>query len=110
MPQRFASILIIFLGLGIAANAAQNSPAQESVAPCGPNVSDSRNVAKDSRCFELRTYTVPPGQLDKLHMRFRDHTMALFKKHRMTVVGFWHPTNKPNTLIYLLRFKDRQAR
>jgi hypothetical protein len=28
----------------------------------------------------------------------------------MTIVGFWHPTNKPNTLVYLMAYKDRAAR
>jgi hypothetical protein len=82
-------------------------------APCGPGLTDTKNVAPDSRCFELRTYTVQPegpGDLDMLHRRFRDHTNALFRKHGMTIVGFWHPTNKPNALVYLLAYKDRAAR
>lgn len=30
--------------------------------PCGPNLpAEIKNVAKDSRCFELRTYTVREG-------------------------------------------------
>jgi hypothetical protein len=81
-------------------------------APCGPGVTD-KNVASDSRCFELRTYTVRaegPGSIDLLHSRFRQHTNRLFRKHGMEIVGFWHPTNKPNTLIYILAYKDRAAR
>ena len=31
--------------------------------------------------FELRTYVTNPGKLDNLNARFRDHTVALFKKH-----------------------------
>ncbi len=67
-------------------------------------------AAKDSRCFELRTYTAPPGKLAALHARFRDHTSALFKKHGMTIVGYWEPTELPDTLIYMLAYKDREAR
>jgi len=80
--------------------------------PCGPNLpGDIKNVSKDSRCFELRTYTVQPGSsLDLLHSRFRDHTTALFKKHGMTIIGYWQPVAKPNTLIYLLAYKDGAAR
>lgn len=81
-------------------------------APCGPGVTD-KNVAPDSRCFELRTYTVRaegPGSIDLLHSRFRQHTNRLFRKHGMEIIGFWHPTNKPNTLIYILAYKDRAAR
>lgn len=33
--------------------------------------------------FELRTYTTNDGKLDNLNARFRDHTVALFKKHGM---------------------------
>ena len=80
--------------------------------PCGPNLPhDIKNVAKDSRCFELRTYTVREGSsIDLLHSRFRDHTTALFKKHGMTIVGYWQPVTKPNTLIYILAYKDGAAR
>ena len=81
-------------------------------APCGPGVAD-KNVAPDSRCFELRTYTVRaegPGSIDLLHSRFRQHTNRLFRKHGMDILGFWHATSKPNTLIYVLAYKDRAAR
>jgi hypothetical protein len=81
--------------------------------PCGPNLpSGIKNVARDSRCFELRTYTVREGagNIDVLHSRFRDHTNALFKKHGMTVVGFWQPVAKPDQLIYILAYKDAAAR
>ena len=124
MAPRVAVTGLIVVGLTIAIGAAQNAPAgqtapagqaptdaQTPVAPCGPNLADSKNVAKDSRCFELRTYVVQPGSsLDLLHARFRDHTNALFAKYGMTVIGYWHPTNKPDTLIYMLAYKDRQAR
>ena len=45
------------------------------------------------RVFELRTYTVPEGRMDALHARSRDITCKYFKKHGMTVVGFWNPTD-----------------
>jgi hypothetical protein len=98
------------------APAAQAPPASPPgpPAPCGPGVT-GKNVASDSRCFELRTYTVKgegPGSIDLLHTRFRDHTNRLFMKHGMTIVGFWQPSNPgmENTLIYLLAYKDRAAR
>ena len=82
--------------------------------PCGPGVT-GKNVASDSRCFELRTYTVRaegPGSIDLLHTRFRDNTNRLFRKHGMEIVGFWQPNNPgmERTLIYLLAYKDRAAR
>src|SRR5687767_11476124 len=99
------------------APAAPAAPARGPAAPtppCGPGVT-GKNIASDSRCFELRTYTVKgegPGSIDLLHTRFRDHTNRLFTKHGMTIVGFWQPTNAgmENTLIYLLAYKDRAAR
>src|SRR5690242_5410984 len=79
--------------------------------PCGPNLPDIKNVARESRCFELRTYTVREGSsIDLLHSRFRDHTTALFRKHGMTIVGYWQPVTKPNVLIYILAYKDAAAR
>lgn len=62
--------------------------------------------------FELRTYITPPGKLAALNARFRDHTCALFKKHGMTLVGFWTPATGPtadNTLIYVLSHASKEA-
>lgn len=67
-------------------------------------------VAKDSRFFELRTYTAAPGKFDALHARFREHTTALFTKHGMTVVGYWEATDQADTLVYMLAYKNRQSR
>jgi hypothetical protein len=79
--------------------------------PCGPNLAEIKNVASDSRCFELRTYTVREGSsIDLLHSRFRDHTVELFKKHGIMMIGFWQPVTKLNTLTYLLAYKDGVAR
>src|SRR2546422_203366 len=119
-----AGLIVIVIGLSLAA-AAQSAPAGQAAAPqagrgappaptpaCGPNLpADVRNVAKDSRCFELRTYTVREGSsIDLLHTRFRERTTALFKKHGMTIIGYWQPVAKPNTLIYILAYKDAAAR
>ena len=43
--------------------------------------------AEDGPVFEMRTYYANEGKLDALKARFRDHTVALFKKHGMTNVG-----------------------
>ncbi|MCG8653309.1 MAG: NIPSNAP family protein, partial [Pirellulales bacterium] len=62
--------------------------------------------------FELRTYTTHEGKLDDLHARFRDHTVALFKKHGIESVGYWVPVDGPkskNTLIYVIRHQSRDA-
>lgn len=80
----------------LAASASQ--PASSAPAPGG-------------RAFELRTYTASPGKLDALNARFRDHTIALFRKHGMEVVGFWEPTEKEagagEKLVYLLAHESR---
>ena len=70
--------------------------------------------SNDSPCYELRTYHTPPGKLEELHARFRNHTMKLFEKHGMTNIGYWVPMDKDkgadNTLIYLLAYPSRAAR
>ena len=65
-----------------------------------------------TRVFEIRTYTTPPGKLDALNARFRNHTVKFFERHGMTNVGYWTPTDSPlseSTLIYVLAHKDREA-
>ena len=83
-------------------------------APPAPTIAPSPSLAKDSRCYELRTYYAAPGKLEELHARFRNHTMRLFKKHGIEVVGFWGPTDKEkgseNTLVYVLVYPSREAR
>ena len=97
-------------GAAPAAPAGQPARGPQPTPPCGPNLT-IKNVDKQSRCFELRTYTVREGSsIDLLHSRFRDHTTALFKKHGMTVIGYWQPVAKPDTLIYILAYKDAAAR
>ncbi len=99
--------LVSILSLVTTVAAAQNAPAPPTIAP-------SPSLAKDSRCFEIRTYYAAPGKLEELHARFRNHTMKLFKKHGMEVVGFWGPTDKEkgseNTLVYVLAYPSREAR
>lgn len=66
---------------------------------------------KDTRCFEMRVYYAPPGKLDDLHARFRDHTVKLFEKHGITNLGYFVPLdNTNNTLIYFLAYPSREAR
>ncbi len=65
------------------------------------------------RIFELRTYRAEPEKLERLNARFRDHTLRLFAKHGMEVIGFWEPVDETGaeggTLVYLLAFESRQA-
>ena len=35
------------------------------------------------KVYELRTYTAPPGKLNELLARFRQHTLKIFERHGM---------------------------
>ena len=73
-----------------------------------------KSVPAGSRLFELRTYIATPGHLADLNARFRDHTLALFKKHGITNVAYWNlmPDQKgaADTLVYLLAHASAEAR
>lgn len=87
-------------------------PAPAPTPACGPGQpASSKSVDKASRCFELRTYTVQEGSsIEVLHNRFRTATSRLFMKHGMQIVGYWQPVTMPNTLIYMLAYKDNAER
>ncbi len=65
------------------------------------------------RLIEMRTYTTPDGKIEALDARFRDHTIALFAKHGLESIGYYHPVDADKgagkTLVYFLAFKDREA-
>jgi hypothetical protein len=63
----------------------------------------------NTRVYELRTYTTLPGRLPALNKRFADHTMKLFEKHGIRNEMYWIPTDKDNTLIYLLSHESLEA-
>jgi hypothetical protein len=66
-----------------------------------------------SHVYALRTYVTPPGKLDALNARFREHTVALFRKHGIESFAYATPIEAEqgaeNTLIYLVRFPSREA-
>ena len=75
--------------------------------------------AKDSRCFEMRFYSVDPsrdgvgqfkGGINELHRRFREGEVEVFKKNGVDVMAVWQNLDEPDTLVYLLSYKDRAAR
>lgn len=79
----------------------------------------NRNVARDSRCFELRMYTVDTardgvdnfkGGIDELHQRFREKEVAIFEKHGAEIVAVWQDLGNPNTLVWMLAYRDRAHR
>ena len=57
--------------------------------------------------YEYRRYEAVPGRMPALNERFKNHTLGLFEKHGIKVIGFWEAiigTN--NVLHYLLAFDD----
>ena len=88
---------MLFAGLGVSALIADSPKGEKKT---------------DTRIFELRTYHAAPGKMEALNSRFRDHTCELFKKHGITIIGFWNPSEAKDadkTLIYLLAFPSREA-
>jgi len=66
---------------------------------------------KDTRVFEMRTYTAAPGKLDDLHARFRNHVVKLLGKHGIKDLGYWVPINNTeNKVIFVLMYPSREAR
>jgi hypothetical protein len=65
-----------------------------------------------NRVYELRTYTSYDGKLEAVKARFRDHTIAIFKRHGMESIGYWvpqDPEKSKNTLIYILAHPSLEA-
>ena len=95
----------LFLLLGVLLGLTFTVAAEDAASP---------SLAKNSRCFEMRTYYAAPGKLEALHARFRDHTNKLFVKHGIELVGYWVPMNKKgeyeNTLVYILGYPNKEAR
>src|SRR3954468_9987300 len=82
-----------------------------ALAPLVALTAGSPAAEKDTRVYEMRVYYAPPGKLDALNARFKDHTVKLFEKHGMTNVGYFTPIdNKDNKLVYFLSFPSKDAR
>ena len=87
----------------------------ESIFMTPTDYSPALKVEKSAkpRVFEMRTYTTPPGKIDALHARFRDHTMKLFSKHGMSHLAYWTPTDAEKgagtKLIYILAHDSKEA-
>jgi hypothetical protein len=48
--------------------------------------------------------------VDDLHQRFREKQTYLLEKHGAELIAFWQRLDNPNTLVWLLAFKDRSHR
>ena len=105
--MRHVVIIASLVAIALSGRGSAQDPG--AAAATGP----SPSIAKGSRTFELRTYHANPGKLEDLHRRFREHTIRLFKKHGMTIVGFWAPTAPAaatSTLVYVLAYASDEAR
>jgi hypothetical protein len=62
--------------------------------------------------YEERIYTIMPGKMADIERRFADHTLKLFEKHEVKVVGFWKTAIGRQTfeLVYILQYKDMNDR
>ena len=111
------AVMIGFSFCGIAH--AQRTPPP----PCGPagqlSSDFSTNVAADSRCFEIRMYTADTDRngggdydlaIDELHQRFREKELAIFEKHGAEIIAVWQNVEDPNTLVWMLAYRDRAHR
>lgn len=52
------------------------------------------------------------GKMGDLFERFRKHTIALFEKHGMKIIGFFSPVigDQTNCLTYILAYENLAAR
>jgi hypothetical protein len=124
-----SGIVIAAIAVGVAGTeevqAAQGGRGADAgpPAPCGPSGDLSpelgANVGADSRCFELRMYTADPtrdgvgpfsGGINELHQRFREKEVELFVKHGAEIIGTWQHLESPNTLVWMLAYRDRDHR
>jgi hypothetical protein len=65
--------------------------------------------AEGGLVYELRTYTAEEGKMEALHARFRNHTMKLFEKHGIKNIAYWTPTDKENTLVYVVAHQSQES-
>jgi len=64
--------------------------------------------------YELRIYEILPGRMDAIMARFSQHTMRVFERLDIEVVGFWQEVvGRSDRLVYITRFDsqaDREAK
>lgn len=71
-------------------------------------------AGETSPLYEMRRYTTNEGKLDNFDARFRDHTVALFEKHGITNLFYFHLSEgqegSGNTLLYFISAPSEEAR
>ena len=48
--------------------------------------------------------------IDELHQRFREKEVEIFENHGAEIVAVWQNLDDPNTLIWMLAYRDRAHR
>jgi len=104
-PQLTARVVLSFFAVATLPQFSVAEPNREEKSPGAAKVTSPQ-------VFELRIYTAAPGKMEKLHKRFRDHTLKMFEKHGIKSVGYWTETeqSKPERLYYLVAYPDRESR
>ena len=78
----------------------------------------AKNVDPKARCFEVRQYLVDRarvgtgtfnGSINELHQRFREQEIAILRT-RAREVGVWQHLGNPDTLVWMLAYRDRAHR
>ena len=99
----------------------QGAPATPP-SPCGPKATlpenFSRNVAPNSRCFEIRMYWRTRAVTASVNSRVASTNCtsgsaskrSLFVKHGAEILGVWQHLDDPNTLVWMLAYRDRAHR
>ena len=113
-----ASVAVVLMNTLVIPNRLE-AAAAPALPPCGPagqlSAEFAANVDANARCFELRMYTADPardgegdfeGGINELHQRFREEEVAIFEKHGADVIGVWQDNERPNTLIWMLAYRD----
>ena len=111
--KRLVFTILTVVGLGLVATPQAQGPPEA----CGPKAHLSadfqQNVGEDARCFELRMNTADPsrgGDINTLHQRFREEEVAIFERHGAEVVAVWQRLDNPNTLVWMLAYRDMDHR
>lgn len=61
--------------------------------------------------FEMRVYHLHNGKMPDLQARFKNHTLGLFKKHKIESIGYFVPVKNPDSvLVFVLGYDSHQQR
>jgi NIPSNAP protein len=70
------------------------------------------STAGADRTFELRTYSIPAGRKDELLARFRNHSLKLLSKQKITHIAYWttvETDGKEPKLVYMVAYPSEEA-